>query len=337
MKALNRFIGVHLGTKPSISVKTTSRRVSVHKMSDQPNVPLPSTFNDSRPQPFHAYKDGVWQESSGEETPAYDTHPPIKLLSWNIDFQAPHGRKRMEGALNYLQQLIGSMPPETPSIILLQEMTGMDLLAIQDADWVQKHFHITDIDYSHWLSHYGTITLIDRRLKVSSVFRVRYSSGMGRDALFVDIEDARPMTLRFCNTHLESLPRHPPLRPGQVELASRYLKDSSVGGGVIAGDFNAIEEFDKTLHSVNGLKDAWLDNGGVEDDESGWTWGMQSHPGVKERFGCLRLDKILYCGRVSVRNVERIGAGVSVEEKWVHHYVTDHLGLMADVIVEDAT
>lgn len=166
---------------------------------------------------------------------------------------------------------------------------------------------------------------------------------MGRDALFVDIRDTTKC-LRFCNTHLESLIAQPPLRPAQVELASWYLRE--VDAGVVAGDFNAIEGFDGRLHVENGLKDAYLENGGVEGEEGGWTWGMQSGEEGR-RYGCSRMDKVMFCGGVEVRGLERIGEGLKVRvdeegeegeeaeeevdlgrgERWV----TDHLGLMADL------
>lgn len=52
------------------------------------------------------------------------------------------------------------------------------------------------------------------------------------------------------------------------------------------GIFNAIQDFDRTLHEGNGLKDVYLEAGGIEgaemegggvEGEKGWTWGMQSH------------------------------------------------------------
>lgn len=334
MNLLKRLSG-KVPEKAPAPVTTISKPIIVHKMSQQRLRRATSDFYDPRPQPFFAFKDGTWQMSSGNEIPTYTTLPTIKLLSWNIDFQASAAQARMERALDYLHELVSAIPPDTPSIILLQEITSSDLDVVQGADWIQKHFHLTDLSARHWLSHYGTITLVDRRLRISSVFRVRFESDMGRDALFVDVEDATPTTLRFCNAHLESLVARPPLRPAQVALASRYLKDPTVDGGVVAGDFNAIQDFDKTLHAENGLKDAYLESGGEETDQDGFTWGMQSWHGEGERYGSKRLDKVLFCGRVEVQNLEKIGAGIQIEGTGAGQYVTDHLGLMADVVSED--
>ncbi len=120
-----------------------------------------------------------------------------------------------------------------------------------------------------------------------------------------------------------------------MKLAARYLKDPAVDGGVMAGDFNAMQDFDRTLHSVNGLKDAYLESGGEEGSEEGWTWGMHSPNGKGGPFGCKRMDKILYCGRAKVENLEKIGAGVRADGPEGGQFATDHLGLMADVIVAE--
>ncbi|KAL2058868.1 hypothetical protein ABVK25_000160 [Lepraria finkii] len=132
-------------------------------------------------------------------------------------------------------------------------MVHKDLAIIQSTPWIQSHFPITDIDSSNWLSSYGTITLISKGLPIRSVFRTRYWSDMGRDGLYVDIRD-KFTVIRLWNTHLESLVAHPRFRPGQVELASQYLHGRFMDAGMIAGDFNAIEEFDRTLYVEHGVE-----------------------------------------------------------------------------------
>lgn len=261
----------------------------------------------------------------------------------------PFGEERMTAALQHLDTLVASTPPDTAIVIFLQEMTSSDLGLISSSAWVQERFNMTDVDRSSWLSpSYGTVTLIDARLSITSVFRVPFLSKFDRDGLFVDIALSNSESvvspgnpskvLRLCNVHLESLVANPPVRPHQLSAAAVYLHGLEVAGGLLAGDLNAIEPFDRKLHSQNELHDAYLTIGGREDSEEGYTWGHQVPAPVRDRFGCSRMDKILFCGDVEVRSFERLGAGVKVakdsreeirnagQEEWV----SDHYGVMGD-------
>ncbi|KAI9734383.1 MAG: hypothetical protein M1834_002490 [Cirrosporium novae-zelandiae] len=301
-------------------------------------------------QSYYRFHDGEWVASSSPSSQSLEASSPqkIKLLTWNIDAQAPGPRIRMSAALNHLCQLLTT---PTPTIIFLQEMTPSDLEQIRATEWIRSRFQITDIDVQNWCSpYYGTVTLVDLQLRILRVFRVPWVSNMERDGLFVDVyfggdgEEAagqREKPIRFCNVHLESLVRNPPLRPQQVNTASQYLHDPDVRGGIMAGDFNAIEPFDKTLHLDYGLHDAFLELGGKEDEEKGFTWGYQSRQDEQERFGRQRLDKIVWCGDgVRILGLERIGMGVMVEEKYwkamysygTVRFVTDHYGLGAEFV-----
>lgn len=163
---------------------------------------------------------------------------------------------------------------------------------------------------------------------------------MERDGLFVDIDVGTEKPIRLCNTHLESLALEPPYRPLQLELCSRYLHDSCVSAGILAGDLNAIQDFDKHLHSDNNLKDAYLELGGREDDaEAGHTWGQQAATTQRERFGTSRMDKVFYHGGVQCVSFERFGMDVLVEDEEERQqivqlgfdkpWITDHLGIKA--------
>jgi tyrosyl-DNA phosphodiesterase 2 len=231
-------------------------------------------------------------------------------------------------------------------MIFLQEMLVSDLQLLQATPWIRNHFHLTDLDSTYWESgYYGTCTLIDRRLKVKNVFRVHYTpTKMERDGLFVDIA-AGEKTLRFCNTHLESLVADPPLRPAQMTIAARYMHVPEAYASFLAGDLNAIQPFDRTLHSDNGLKDAFIELGGREDSDDGYTWGQQAQTKLREMFGCSRMDKVFYCGDVQLKRLERIGVDVEVEAEddkqllkrqgLAKGWVTDHLGLIAEFAISD--
>lgn len=257
----------------------------------------------------------------------------------------PFGHERMTAALQYLERLVTSTPPDTATVIFLQEMTASDLDLITSSQWIQDRFKITDKDGSSWLSpHYGTTTLVDDRLNVAKVFRVPFLSKFDRDGLFVDITLAStsqpnvPQVLRLCNVHLESLVADPPVRPHQLIAAAAYLHDPDVACALLAGDLNAIEPFDRSLHSKNQLRDAYLALGGEEDSEEGYTWGYQVPEPMRRRFGCSRMDKILFSGEVEVKKFERIGMDVTVAEDKQEMitkagelvWVSDHYGVLGD-------
>ena len=131
------------------------------------------------------------------------------------------------------------------------------------------------------------------------------------------------------------------MRAAQLVAASRQLHDPSIHAGILAGDLHAISAADHALPAASELKDAYLAAGGREDCEEGYTWGHQVFAAVREKLGYGRWDKILWCGGVEVRAPQRIGVGVRVEEGkrgtmksfGALDWVTDHYGLMADVVV----
>ncbi|PSN72272.1 hypothetical protein BS50DRAFT_448491, partial [Corynespora cassiicola Philippines] len=265
----------------------------------------------------------------------------FRLLSWNIDMFTHFAEARMDAGLSYLSSLTSSFSPSDPVIIFLQEMTQPDMRQIRDAEWVQRRFYLTDLDGEKWLGDfYGTTALVDRRLQIQSVFRVPWYSRFERDGLFIDVvlskDGAERQVLRLCNTHLESLVADPPVRPVQLLDAAKVLGDHGVVAAVLAGDLNAIQPFDRTLHVDNGLQDAYLELGGKEDSDEGFTWGQQAPQELREKFGCSRMDKMLFRGATNVRRFERIGAGIRVDERvWKDagktgdpEWVTDHYGIM---------
>jgi len=185
--------------------------------------------------------------------------------------------------------------------------------------------------------------LIPRSLQIKRVFRVAYpNSRMGRDALFVDIALPQDKTLRVGTSHLESLRANPPRRPAQLNLAASFMKQADAG--IVGGDLNSIEEFDKTIHLGSGLKDAYLESGGEEDAVEGMTWGQMVTDENRDQFGLGRLDKILFCGGLEVdpEGFRTFGMDVVLEGEAAEDLIdnaegrlqkawaTDHLGVMAD-------
>ncbi|KAI0401673.1 Endonuclease/exonuclease/phosphatase [Xylaria palmicola] len=352
------------------AIKTALAQV---EQAHKPAGSVPWEADTPFPQPIYTYKVSThsWEPSPSPTDPG-PLIPAIPLpqaltglavFSWNVDFMVPHPRARMEAALSALQTLILSLPAAVAAVVFLQECLPADLETIGATGWVRAAFRRTDVGDAFWASgHYGTTTLVDRRLGVAGVFRAHYGqTRMERDALFVDVlfppasegegedeggKERKERTVRLCNTHLESLASDPPFRPAQAAIAAKFMHDEAVDGAILAGDLNAIQPFDRTLHSAHGLEDAYLALGGAEDSEAGYTWGQQAAPELRALFGCSRMDKVWYCGRVAARRFERFGADVEVEDDGAREeimrwggfekgWVTDHLGVFAEFSFED--
>lgn len=313
---------------------------------------VPWTTDEPQPQSYLAFNHAkqFWvpreAKADAELQPVTAGITRLALYSWNIDFMLPFARERMQAALATLQDLVAQLPSTTATVIFLQECIASDLATISKAPWIRDGYHITDVDTSNWASgHYGTTILVDRRLPITSCFRVHYDkTRMERDAFCVDVlmgAADHGKSIRLCNSHLESLAFEPPLRPAQVQTIAKYMRADTVHGAMAAGDFNAIQPFDRTLHSDNDLKDAYLELGGQEDSDAGYTWGQQAATAQRDRFGCSRMDKVYLCGGLALQSFTRFGAGVVLEAKEQKHrlaalgfdkpWITDHLGVMAEV------
>lgn len=310
-------------------------------------------FHSPRKQDyFYPTKDGGWQSTPASQIPSVTYSEPainptaVRLISWNIDILVDFGEERMQAALEHLNSLTESTPKNVAVVVFLQEMSVADLEQIRDSKWINQRFNLTELDARNWLSpYYGTTALVDRRLTIKNVFRVPLVSIFDRDGLFIDVALSNSQSpssgdkvLRLCNTHLESLVADPPVRPVQLKAASKYLQEAEVASALLAGDLNAIQPFDLTLYSDNGLRDTFLELGGADGTEEGYTWGQQVPQWMKEKFGSSRMDKILLNGDIQPKNFERIGVDVRVAEEHrakmkeagQDDWVTDHYGVMGD-------
>jgi tyrosyl-DNA phosphodiesterase 2 len=312
------------------------------------------------PQPFYTFHANEWRPSHSSvrsPPPLSQTPPPfhsLNLITWNIDFMAPYPQSRMSAALAHLHDLVDKIPTTSAIIIFLQEMqqksefpttehTANDITQLQNAAFVRKKFHMTDLGSLNWEAHYGTVTLVDRRLDVRQVARQHFMSEYGRDALFVDVGVAgekKEKVCRLCNVHLDSLAG--PARPAQWRDLAGLLQQDSLAASIVAGDCNANQPRDRTEPQDHGFKDAYLECGGIEGGEEGATWGFQSTHW--KRYGRKRLDKVAFWGDLEVKSLERIGVQVEVAEERVVKeleelgklpYATDHYGLMGVFNVPD--
>ncbi|KAI1261721.1 endonuclease/exonuclease/phosphatase family protein [Xylariaceae sp. FL1019] len=315
--------------------------------SEKPIDSVPWALDSPHPQDIYAYDSTTssWTSGSSASAQSPDTQiTHIALFSWNIDFMLPFEKDRMRIGLSHLQTHISSLPRTTAAVIFLQECLVQDLASIGETNWVRDGFRVTDTDSSSWgTSYYGTTTLVDARLDVKSVFRVHYSaSRMQRDALFVDVCISPDKIVRLCNTHLESL--ETPLRAPQVALIAKFMHAPEVSGALAAGDFNAIGEYDRTLHSENALQDVYLELGGEEDSEEGYTWGQQAATVLRKLYGCSRMDKVFLSGKLKAEKFERFGVDVELEDEeqkeeirelgFEKAWITDHLGVMTVVSLD---
>jgi len=287
-----------------------------------------SVLKGLKPCRFRASK-AEWRHISSHDT-GLDAPGPstIRIVTWNVQYETPEPILRMRTILNYLSTaILQSTPTGTPEpcCILLQEVNRKAFVEIRQHQWVQEHFTIVPVSADKWPAgaQYGNVSLVSRSIAVASANQLEFSmSRMGRTGLAVDIKltgPSRDVMLRVINTHLESLPIGAPARPRQMALLAGLLKAEGIGGGVIAGDMNAISRSDMTLVADIGLRDTWRRG---DSDPEGFTWGFQP----QEPFPPCRMDKVVYLPRKAYQldQPERIGVGLATGTMWT----SDHFGLV---------
>ena len=169
-----------------------------------------------------------------------------------------------------------------------------------------------------------------KKFILGPVYRVKLPSKYGRCAISVDIiPPSTPTTMcRLINVHLDSLGDTLPYRIEQMAILANLLREPGCGGGLIAGDFNAISPEDHALLDKNGLVDAWVALHGKKGLD-GATWGV----GTVERHDGLgpgRLDKVAMLG-VDAKDMEILRPGLSevpkpgVDSDYIP--CSDHYGL----------
>lgn len=313
-----------------------------------------------QPQAYYVFDGRTWRAAAPSTDTWEISAADVILVTWNIDFMASCGPARMKAALDHLRStVLAQLPTPKLAVVLFQEMTQSDVELLQGTPWVRDHFYMTDNLQENWAWRseiYGTTTLIDRRVTIKNVSRLYYIGEHCRDALFVDLQlfckapgtqktQAVEAVFRVCNTHLESLASNPPLRPTQMEAASRYLHADGVYAGVLAGDMNANQPLDGELPRINDLRDAYIETGGSENDPAGHTWGYHGSPWRKGHLEPKRLDKVLICGAITAEKVERVGVGLEVvdeeakgqlTEEQAGLWVSDHYGLAAELRINGA-
>ncbi|KAG2348005.1 hypothetical protein BDR05DRAFT_973860 [Suillus weaverae] len=219
--------------------------------------------------------------------------------------------------------LLGGILEESkrPDIIFLQEVTSDVRTSILGNPKVREAFLVTDAEDQ---TSFEGVPFANMRLLSSKRFafdlegekfmpgpvsRVKLPSKYGRCALSVDIiPPSTPITTcRLVNVHLDSLGGTLPYRTEQMETLANLLREPGCGGGLIAGDFNAISPEDHTLLDKNGLVDAWVALHGKKGlDGATWGVGVERHDGL----GPGRLDKVAMSG-VDAKDMEIVRLGLS--------------------------
>ena len=259
----------------------------------------------------------------------------IRIITWNVDMASKYPEERLSEALRHIEEDVlqckEDQEPE-PCCILLQEVKDSMLPFLLKDSWVRRWFVVAPFTKDKWPegAWYGNVTLVSRSIEIAECHILHYGfSAQQRTALCVKIKlnpkgSQEKVVLSIVNTHLESLPTGAPLRPKQLELASRFLRLQSVVGGIIAGDMNAISPEDVTIASDLGLRDSWRRG----DLDTGNTWGYQGQNAGN--YPPNRLDKIYYLpdAGYKVEEPKRIGMGIKVrEDEDDAVWVSDHYGL----------
>lgn len=107
---------------------------------------------------------------------------------------------------------------------------------------------------------------------------------------------------------------------------------------------NAFAPEDRTLPAENDFLDAFEALGGKEDSHEAYTWGSQVPDHIRQKFGCSRMDKVLFCGSIAALGLKKFAEGLRAwvdypedshdrdlvdDEKGEEVWVTDHIGLEA--------
>jgi len=267
----------------------------------------------------------------------------FSLILWNIDAFSSRAVSRAKLILGHILE-----GPKSPDIIFLQEVTSAVRASLLDDARVRAAFLVTDAEdqTSFEKVPFATMTFLssarfassldsqkegdgiegEGRLMFGRVSRVALPSKYGRDALCVDITSPTAI-FRLINVHLDSLGDTLHYRAQQMEILADVLREPGCGGGIIAGDFNAISAEDEGLVDRNKLVDAWVALHGRADPD-GATWGV----GVErlDGLGAGRLDKVAMMGS-KAEEMEVLHPGPievprpgekSVEIPW-----SDHCGL----------
>ena len=276
-------------------------------------------------QSWHAFDPAseCWSPFDGARSPGAtaergmfrDAADPLVVVTWNIDYNSALAALRISALISRILALSPAV-----DVILLQEVSRTALsFLLEDPrirqDWIASEGSATSFGQQSFISvtlmskgRFGQPASSPGGLALGRVWRVKYPSRFGRDALCCDIfvpsctKSPGETTLtrtRLINVHLDSLPIQPSLRPRQISIVASLLR--CAGRGLVAGDFNPVLPQDTTLLRDNDLIDAWAE---LHPGEPGFTWGVDGN----EPFPPNRMDKIAILG-LKVQDMEILHPG----------------------------
>ena len=315
-----------------------SRTLSIFNYSTRRWAPIPGKNTQSQ----------AIQKLSATSQNISTSTQSLSLISWNIDAFSSRPISRTKLIYSHFLEGMGS-----PDIIFLQEVTLGVRAALLDDARVRASFLVTDAEDQRSFENvpFATMTLLSRKrfasglvsqkggdgtergedFMLGNVSRIPLPSKYKRDGLCLDIiPSTTPGTvLRLINVHLDSLGHTLPYRAQQMETLANVLHEPGCGGGIIAGDFNAVSHEDDVLVNKNGLVDAWVALHGRTNTD-GAAWGVGVRRRDKLQHGRGRLDKVAMMG-LEAKEMEVLLPG-SIEvprpgEKPVELPWSDHCGL----------
>lgn len=282
-------------------------RLRTQLLSRWQDIPLPATTDASASPIFQSWHEfdqasSQWcpvEPTRGTEKPQdrRDIAQSLHLVTWNVDSTSPLVGLRIEAILS----CILSLSP-APDIIFLQELGRTAISRILDDTRLRCGWFLSDTDNAFRQGQsFTSMTLLSKArfrppnettATLGPVWRVKYPSRFGRDALCCDVFVPSPspsltLRIRLINVHLDSLPIQPSRRPQQFSIVTSYLRTAAQG--IVAGDFNPVLPEDLTLVKDHGLVDAWEE---LRPGESGLTWGIDG----KQAFPPNRMDKVASFG-----------------------------------------
>jgi endonuclease/exonuclease/phosphatase family metal-dependent hydrolase len=197
--------------------------------------------------------------------------------------------------------------------------------------FVQERYYVSDIDGRTFSASYGTVLLIDNRLRISHLNLINFpQSTMGRYLLFGEIRLDRNEILRIGTVHLESM-NNKQERSNQLNICQNVL-NRYPGTSILMGDFNFSADGQENTDQFNALPgwiDVWVKLIGVHNP--GYTFDTTINS-MKRRTTTdqSRYDRIILRSQtIRPTQIKMIGTKSIGKQGHINIFPSDHFGLTA--------